>query len=84
MKSKLQDLLVITPEEQNDYIQFALGSEQFASSGAQCRVGGWDPKQFYPHVSLSSIGPLTPRGANPVASLGVTPEPSQRAPGGGD
>ena len=42
------DPLLITPEKQNDYIQFQLGSEQWKSSDSGCSVGGWDPRQSYP------------------------------------
>ena len=50
--SKLPDVLLITPEERGDYVQFALGSQSWTSSDAgSCAVGDWDPKSGYPGVS---------------------------------
>ena len=45
--SLLEDFLLMTPEEQGDYIQFKLGGQSWTStnigaSTAQCTVGGWD------------------------------------------
>ncbi|KAI4219020.1 MAG: hypothetical protein LQ349_008481, partial [Xanthoria aureola] len=46
---KLTDPLVIQPEVRNDYIQFALGKQRWASSdGGSCKVGGWDPRGGFP------------------------------------
>lgn len=44
LKSKLEDTLVLTPEEAGgEYIQFALGSQSWTSSNnANCKVGDWD------------------------------------------
>ena len=46
LNSKLEDPLVITPEERNDYIQFTLGAQAWPSSQdkgmPKCTVGGWD------------------------------------------
>lgn len=51
---KLTDPLVIQPEVRNDYIQFALGKQRWASSdGGSCKVGGWDPRRDFPAVSLT-------------------------------
>lgn len=50
----LSDQLGITPEVRHDYIQFTLGPEQWKSSDKKsCSVGGWDPRQEYPAVSLT-------------------------------
>ena len=58
--SKLEDVFVLTPEEWNDYIQFTLGGQSWASNqkfGANdvpwCSVGGWDGSD-YPSVSHRS------------------------------
>lgn len=44
--SKLEDLMVVRPESQNDYIAFALGAQVWPSSQKDgipsCTVGGWD------------------------------------------
>ena len=49
----VKDTLVITPEQQNDYVQFALGSQMWKSSDrGSCTVGGWDPRQDFPAVSF--------------------------------
>ena len=60
VKSKLEDVFVLTPEEWNDYIQFTLGGQSWASNqkfGANdvpwCSVGGWDGSD-YPSVSHRS------------------------------
>lgn len=60
VKSKLEAVFVLTPEEQNDYIQFTLGDQSWASNqkfGANdvpsCTVGGWDGSD-YPSVSHRS------------------------------
>ena len=51
---KLTDPLVIQPEVRNDYIQFAFGKQRWASSdGGSCKVGGWDPRDDFPAVSLT-------------------------------
>ncbi|CAL8584996.1 hypothetical protein XPA_010578 [Xanthoria parietina] len=45
----LTDPLVIQPEVRNDYIQFVLGKQRWASSdGGSCKVGGWDPRDDFP------------------------------------
>lgn len=50
----LTDPLVIQPEVRNDYIQFVLGKQRWASSdGGSCKVGGWDPRDDFPAVSLT-------------------------------
>lgn len=48
-QSKLEDELECIPEKQNDYIQFSLGQQAWASDGdfgdgavPSCSVGGWD------------------------------------------
>ncbi|KAL8812727.1 MAG: hypothetical protein Q9223_002253 [Gallowayella weberi] len=51
VKSKLEDPLIVTPEHQHDYIQFALGTEKFDSRQhdqtalSWCDTGGWDPRE---------------------------------------
>ncbi|KAL8898971.1 MAG: hypothetical protein Q9207_006432, partial [Kuettlingeria erythrocarpa] len=41
--------LVVTPEEQGDYVQFGLGELQWVSSDdGACEVGGWDPRDDAP------------------------------------
>ena len=51
MKSKLENTLEVTPENQKDYIQFTLGGQSWAtnkdndeSAPTYCKVGGWDPR----------------------------------------
>ena len=52
--SELSNVMVITPESQDDYVQFALGNQSWKSSDAgSCSVGGWDPQQSDPAVSRS-------------------------------
>ncbi|KAF8215574.1 hypothetical protein K438DRAFT_1798886 [Mycena galopus ATCC 62051] len=41
MVSKLDSVLVVTPEEEHDYIQFNLGALSFTST-SNCKVGGWN------------------------------------------
>lgn len=48
-QSKLEDLLICTPEHQNDYIQFSLRGQAWPSNGdfgngdiPSCSVGAWD------------------------------------------
>ncbi|KAJ7919454.1 hypothetical protein B0H13DRAFT_2320436 [Mycena leptocephala] len=41
MASKLDLVLIVTPEEEHDYIQFNLGALSFTSK-SNCRVGGWN------------------------------------------
>ena len=48
-QSKLEDVLICIPENQNDYIAFQLGQQGWASNGdfadgavPGCDVGGWD------------------------------------------
>ena len=60
VKSKLEDVFVLTPKERNSYIQFALGGQSWASNqifGANdvpwCSVGGYDGSD-YPAVSHRS------------------------------
>ena len=57
--SRLNDPLVITPESQNDYIQFTIGTQSWSSSAKGgvpgCSVGGWDPRSGYPSVSIPSV-----------------------------
>lgn len=47
--SKLKHELVITGQHQNDYVQFNINgldwSSTEAKNGANCAVGGWDPRQ---------------------------------------
>lgn len=57
VKSKLEDVFVITPEEQHSYIQYTLGSQSWPSNGnfangqvPRCTVGGYDGSD-YPAVS---------------------------------
>ncbi|KAI4197889.1 MAG: hypothetical protein LQ350_005648 [Teloschistes chrysophthalmus] len=51
VKSKLEDLLIVTPEHRGNYIQFTLGTENFNSRQsdqmalAWCNTGGWDPRE---------------------------------------
>ena len=51
VRSKLEDPLVVTPEHRHNYVQFALGTENFDSRQqdqtglAWCSTGGWDPKE---------------------------------------
>lgn len=51
VNSKLEAPLVVTPEHRGDYVQFALGTENFDSTQADqtalswCSTGGWDPKE---------------------------------------
>ena len=44
--SKLEDLMIITPENQDDYIQFQVGSQAWPSNGdgstPGCKVGDWN------------------------------------------
>jgi hypothetical protein len=40
MTSKLDLVLIVTPEEKHDYIQFNLGALSFTST-SNCKVGGW-------------------------------------------
>ena len=55
LDSKLADPMVITPENQGDYIQFTLGAQSWASSDAgMCTVGSWDPAGWNPAVSALS------------------------------
>lgn len=48
VRSKLEGILLITPEEQNDYIQFNLWDESWASNNVQndmralCKVESWE------------------------------------------
>lgn len=60
LKSKLEDVFVLTPEEQNSYIQFTLGSLSWASNQnfgptdlPWCSVGDYDGSD-YPEVSHRS------------------------------
>lgn len=51
VKSKLEDPLVVTPEHKGNYVQFALGTENFDSRQhdqtalSWCSTGGWDPRE---------------------------------------
>ena len=60
VKSKLEDVFVITPEEQHSYIQFTLGGQSWASNQKfkdtdvpWCKVGDYDGSD-YPAVSHRS------------------------------
>ena len=60
VKSKLEDVFVLTPEEQHSYIQFTLGSQAWASNQQfkdtdvpWCSVGDYDGSD-YPAVSHRS------------------------------
>ncbi|KAL8910198.1 MAG: hypothetical protein Q9171_004496 [Xanthocarpia ochracea] len=52
VKSKLEDVLIVTPQHQGDYVQFQLGKEAFDTTQQDeeefywCSVGGWDPKRM--------------------------------------
>lgn len=60
VESDLEDDLVVTPEKQNDYIQFEIGGTQFASNDdGACEVGAWSPKEAVPNVSLPILFLLT-------------------------
>ncbi|KAL8664084.1 MAG: hypothetical protein Q9202_003376 [Teloschistes flavicans] len=50
MPSKLPSLLAITPETQNDYVQFTIGTMASwkSSDKTSCSVGGWDPREHNP------------------------------------
>ncbi|KAL8717462.1 MAG: hypothetical protein Q9181_008324, partial [Wetmoreana brouardii] len=51
VKSKLEDVLIVTPKHQHNYIQFTLGTEGFDSNQQDqtqlswCSTGGWDPRE---------------------------------------
>ncbi|KAL8706771.1 MAG: hypothetical protein Q9201_000197 [Fulgogasparrea decipioides] len=51
VKSKLEDVLIVTPEHQKNYVQFTLGTENFDSKQQDqtqpswCSTGGWDPRE---------------------------------------
>ena len=46
--------MVITPESENDYVQFTIGTQSWSSSDkAICTVGGWDPRNSNPAVGRS-------------------------------
>ena len=48
--------LEITPEKQNDYVQFTLGGQSWKSSDkGSCGVGGWDPRESIPSVSFLCV-----------------------------
>ncbi|KAI9846822.1 MAG: hypothetical protein M1838_001145 [Thelocarpon superellum] len=49
-ESRLEDYLLMTPEEEGDYIQFKLGAQSWTSSNigaptAHCTVGAWDDSE---------------------------------------
>ena len=61
VKSKLEDVFVITPEEQHSYIQYTLGSQSWPSNGnfqngqvPRCTVGDYDASD-YPAVSRQTL-----------------------------
>lgn len=68
VKSKLETPLIVIPEHQKDYIQFALGKENFDSTQhdqtalSWCSTGGWDPSQgpTCGRVSAVSVGVPSP------------------------
>ncbi len=56
--------MVITPEDQHDYIQFSLGAQAWPSNdGSHCTVEAWDPSQGNPAVSVSFFSPLSRKTA---------------------
>lgn len=59
-QSKLEAVLTCIPESQNDYIQFSLGKQAWASNGnfapgavPSCTVGGWDGIPSYQYLVCS-------------------------------
>ena len=47
VKSKFENPMVVTPEAQNDYVQFTIGAQSWSSlwrgpNDPYCKVGGWD------------------------------------------
>ncbi|KAJ7653050.1 pectate lyase superfamily protein-domain-containing protein [Mycena rosella] len=42
MVSKFDNLFVVTPVEDGDYIQFTLGDQTWRNDDGSCSVGGWD------------------------------------------
>jgi hypothetical protein len=67
MASKLDLVLIVTPEEEHDYIQFNLGALSFTSK-SNCRVGGWVSVE----VDYLTYAPL----------IQIHAEPQHRSPDG--